>query len=184
MGKPRRTCASRLVTTAIAVAVATLASSELCACADEFRHGDMLEQSAGELRCDVSGETEYGVSAQRALQCIYVRAGLHTELYTGTTGITGVGLGTVPTMTLVYRVLSPRPAQLAALAGDFNAEGRDSASSGELVGGTASDIHLIRLSPTSPEAGAARSYAPLNAIAGFGYLHLIYAGRVAASGRR
>ncbi len=141
---------------------------------------------AGELRCAVQGGFENGISANRVLNCRYDRSDARAELYTGYTGITGLGFGQAPDEALVYQVYSAAPRELAALDGNFkgSTSGIATARSGDLTGGRAGDILLRPALPPSTEFGAASNVAPINAIAGFGYLHLIYNGVIPARQRR
>ena len=167
------------------IASALFAASTSMARADEAELplGDL---PAGELRCTVQGDFEAVVSANRVLNCRYDRPAARSELYTGYTGITGTGFGQAPNEALIYQVYSATPNELAALNGNFkgSASTLNKATSGDLLGGQSSNILLRPEVPPNSEFGAASNYALINAIAGFGYLHLIYNGVVPANHRR
>ena len=161
--------------------VSACAASGSCNCADAIDRSG--ERPAGELRCEVTGGVELLASANRNLDCRYIRLDRRVELYTGYTGITGANLGKVVPRTLVYQVFSRTPRALVPLAGDF--KGSFGASGGlasnELAGG---DVILLQLSSQTADVGSTSFTAPINAVAGFGYLHLIYAGVVPAERAR
>ena len=137
-------------------------------------------QPAGELRCDVVGGFELLASANRNVNCRYVRLDRRVELYGGYTGITGVNIGAVVPRTLVYQVFSTTPRALVPLEGDFKGPlgPGDAAASNELTGGQDGNILLRQLTAQTADLGSTALTAPINAVAGFGYLHLIYAGVV------
>ncbi len=143
---------------------------------------DAGERAAGELRCEVSGSYELLASANRNLNCRYIRVDQRIELYTGYTGITGANFGKVVPRTLIYEVFSTTPSALVLLEGDFKGPlGLNiTAASDELTGGAGGDVRLRQVSAQTPDIGSTSLTAPINAVAGFGYLHLIYAGVVAA----
>ncbi len=138
---------------------------------------------AGELRCEVRGGFELLASANRNLDCRYTRLDRRIELYTGYTGITGANVGTVVPRTLVYQVFSSTPRALVPLAGDFKGSLGGSSSANELAGGSDGNVRLRETSAQTTDIGSTTLTAPINAVAGFGYLHLIYAG-VVPGGRR
>ena len=148
--------------------------------ADDGR-GDL---PAGELRCEVKGGFELLAAANRNLDCRYTRLDRRIELYTGYTGITGANVGTVVERTLVYRVFSSTPRALVPLAGDFKGSLGLGSTANELTGGSDGNVRLRETSPRTTDIGSTTLTAPINAVAGFGYLHLIYAGVVPASQRR
>ena len=147
--------------------------------ADEVPPG---QAPAGELLCTVQGGFEAVVSANRVLNCRYDRLDARSELYTGYTGITGTGFGRAPDEALLFRVYAATPSDLAALGGNFRGSVTDSGTgkAGDLVGGQAGDILLRPEAVPGGDFAAASNYAPINAVAGFGYLHLIYNGVVPA----
>ena len=139
---------------------------------------------AGELKCTVEGRIEIVVSANRDLTCTFFRAVDHrAELYTGYTGIIGGGLGASAPYEVDFQVFAADPADQAALEGDFQS---GHAAAGGLLGGRASGVSLLpyRGAATPHNLDIAPALAPINAIAGFGYLHLIYAGVVPVPGPR
>ena len=142
---------------------------------------------AGKLKCTVESRLEIVVSANRDLTCSYFRAADHrAELYTGYTGIIGGGLGVAAAYAVDFQVFAAIPGDQAALEGDFQSRSDGAASPGELSGGRSNGISLLPYrDPATPHSlDAAPVLAPINAIAGFGYLHLIYAGVVPLPGSR
>ena len=131
------------------------------------------------------GGYEVLASANRNLNCRYVRIDRRVELYTGYTGITGVNFGRVVPRTLVYQVFSPIPRALVPLEGDFKGplDLSPGSASDELTGGQDGAVVLHQVSAPTVEVGSTSLTAPINAVAGFGYLHLIYAGVVPADRR-
>ena len=143
--------------------------------------------AAGELKCTVEGRLELVVSANRDLTCTFFRSADHrAEFYTGYTGIIGGGLGVSAPYEVDFQVFSPDPGDQAALEGDFQSRSGGRTVPGELMGGKANAIDLLpdRDAPAPHSLSHAAALAPINAIAGFGYLHLIYAGVVPVSGHR
>ena len=145
--------------------------------------GGRGDRPAGELRCEVRGGFELLASANRNLDCRYTRLDRRIELYTGYTGITGANVGKVAPRTLVYQVFSSTPRAIVPLAGDFKGSFGLGSSPDELTGGSDGNVVLREASAQTVDLGSTTLTAPINAVAGFGYLHLIYAGVVPA-GRR
>ena len=172
----RRPLAALLVP--LAIVVATVGARPAHA------DGGSIARAAGELRCEVQGGTELLAAANRNLDCRYTRLDRRVELYTGYTGITGVGFGRVTPRTLVYRVFSPTPGTLVPLEGDFKGSSSPGAAPDELTGGSDGNVLLRETTVQTNELGSTTLTAPINAVAGFGYLHLIYAGVVPADRRR
>ncbi len=144
------------------------------------------DQPAGELRCAVTGGFELLVSANRNLDCRYTRLDRRIELYTGITGITGItgaNIGGVVPRTITYQVYSSTPRALVPLEGDFKGSLGAGSAPNELTGGADGRVLLRETSAQTPDVGSTTLTTPINAVAGFGYLHLIYAGVVPAARR-
>lgn len=119
----------------------------------------------GELRCDVHGGLGLVLATNRAVDCIYRRAGMPVEFYSGYTGVITMNIGQTEDRYVTFKVVSPRPAGLATLQGEFTGPLEGFAPGhNTLTGRDAPGVSLV----------------PVTDATAIGHLHLNYAGVIHA----